>query len=287
MTTIPYAMSWEEPVCVRAEGYDYDHEILVALPRSYHVYPKRRYPVLWSMDGAMVFALTSGVVNLYTVGRRMPEIIVVGVGHRSEDGMLGLGNRTFDFFPPGSVWPDPDLGSRYMRGMGFNFEMALPFLSGDRFLDFLVDELRPSLAEKYRMADDHALWGHSAGGAFVSYALLARPGAFGRLIIGSGTNGLTIALEAEYAKDHDDLAAKVFIGMADGEINNTPLCAQRLVSRTTLLAENLRLRGYPNLDLRTRLYTDRDHFTVMPIIIGDGLQHVYSDLIDRMAKPPW
>ena len=77
------------------------------------------------------------------------------------------------------------------------------------------------------MADDHALWGHSAGGAFASYALLARPGAFGRFIIGSGTNGLTIDLEAEYANDHDDLDAKVFIGMADGEINHAPLCAQR------------------------------------------------------------
>ena len=285
--TIPYAMSWEEPAYARADGYDYDHEILVALPPSYHVSPDRHYPVLWSMDGAMAFAVTSGIVNLYTVGKRIPEIIVVGIGHRSEQGMLGLAHRTFDFFPPGSVWSDPGQGSEYMKAMGFDFEMSLPFLTGDRFLDFLVDQLRTSLGGKYRMADDHTLWGHSAGGGFASYALLARPGAFGRFIIGSGTNGLTIDLEAEYAKNHDDLDAKVFIGMADGEINHTPLCAQRLVSRTTLLAENLRLRGYPSLDLHTRLYTDRDHFTVMPLVIGDGLQHVYGDLIVGLEKPNW
>lgn len=287
MTTIPYAMSWEEPAYARAEGYDCDHEILVALPPSYHVSPGRRYPVLWSMDGAMAFSVTSGVVNLYTVGKRIPEIIVVGIGHRSEQGMLGLANRTFDFFPPGSVWSDPGLGHDFMKEMGFDFEMSRPFLVGDLFLDFLVDQLRPLLSGKYRMADDHALWGHSAGGGFASYALLARPGAFGRFIIGSGTNGLTIDLEAEYANDHDDLDAKVFIGMADGEINHAPLCAQRLISRTTLLAENLRLRGYPSLDLRTRLYTDRDHFTVMPLIIGDGVQHVYADLIEGLEKPNW
>ena len=287
MTTIPYAMSWEEPAYARARGYDCDHEILVALPPSYHVSPGRRYPVLWSMDGAMAFSVTSGVVNLYTVGKRIPEIIVVGIGHRSEQGMLGLANRTFDFFPPGSVWSDPGLGHDFMKEMGFDFEMSRPFLVGDLFLDFLVDQLRPLLSGKYRMADDHALWGHSAGGGFASYALLARPGAFGRFIIGSGTNGLTIDLEAEYANDHDDLDAKVFIGMADGEINHAPLCAQRLISRTTLLAENLRLRGYPSLDLRTRLYTDRDHFTVMPLIIGDGVQHVYADLIEGLEKPNW
>ncbi len=235
----------------------------------------------------MAFAVTSGIVNLYTVGKRIPEIIVVGVGHRSETGMLGFANRTFDLFPPGSVWSDPGLARDHMKGMGFDFDMALPFMKGDLFLDFLVDQLRLSLGEKYRMADDHALWGHSAGGGFASYALLARPGAFGRFIIGSGTNGLTIDLEAEYAKDHDDLPARVFIGMADGELNHTALSAQRLVSRTTLLAENLRLRGYPGLDLHTRLYTDRDHFTVMPLVIGDGLQHVYADLIEGLEKPNW
>lgn len=285
--TIPYAMSWEKPAYARAEGYDHDHEILVALPPSYHASPERSYPVLWSMDGAMAFAVTAGIVNLYTVGKRIPEIIVVGVGHRSEDGMLGLANRTFDLFPPGSVWSDPGLARDHMNGMGFDFDMALPFMKGDLFLDFLVGQLRPSLGEKYRMADDHTLWGHSAGGGFASYALLARPGAFGRVIIGSGTNGLTIDLEAEYAKDHDDLVARVFIGMADGELNHAALSAQRLVSRTTLLAENLRLREYPGLDLYTRLYTDRDHFTVMPLVIGDGLQHVYADLIEGLAKPNW
>ncbi len=285
--TIPYAMSWEEPAYARAEGYDHDHEILVALPPSYHVSPDQSYPVLWSMDGAMAFAVTAGIVNLYTVGKRIPEIIVVGVGHSSETGMLGLANRTFDLFPPGSVWSDPGLARDHMKGMGFDFDMAAPFMKGDLFLDFLVDQLRRSLGEKYRMADDHTLWGHSAGGGFASYALLARPGAFGRFIIGSGTNGLTIDLEAEYAKDHDDLEARVFIGMADGELNHTALSAQRLVSRTTLLAENLRLREYPGLDLYTRLYTDRDHFTVMPLVIGDGLQHVYADLIEGLEKPNW
>ena len=284
---VPYAMSWEEPAYIRAEGYDYDHEILVALPPSYHVSPDRSYPVVWSMDGAMAFAATAGIANLYIVGRRIPEIIVVGVGHRSEHGALGLANRTFDLFPPDSVWADPGLGTEYMKAMGFNFDNSRPFLTGDLFLDFLVERLRSSLGERYRMADDHTLWGHSAGGGFASWAMLARPGAFGRFIIGSGTNGLTIDLEAEYAKHHDDLEARVFIGMADGEINHAPLCAQRVVGRTMLLAENLRLRGYPSLDLRTRFYADRDHYTVMPPIIGDGLQHVYADLIEDLPTPLW
>lgn len=48
--TVPYAMFWEEPAYARADGYDHDHEILVALPPSYHVSPGRRHPVLWSPE---------------------------------------------------------------------------------------------------------------------------------------------------------------------------------------------------------------------------------------------
>lgn len=285
---VPYAMSWEEPISIRAAGYDYDHEVLVALPPSYHVSPDRSYPMLWSMDGAMAFSMTAGIVNLYALGARIPEIIVVGVGHPSEEGMAGLGKRTFDLFPPGSVVAEEGPAADYTREvLGLDFSTMEPLLKGDRFLDFLVDQLRPLLAGQYRMADDHTLWGHSAGGAFAGYALLARPGAFNRFVIGSGTNGMTIDLEAAYAADHDDLDARVFIGMADGEINNPGLSAQRLVSRTSLLAEKLRLRRYPSLDLRTRLYTDRDHFTVMPLIIADGLQHAYADLIADLPQLPW
>jgi len=58
------------------------------------------------------------------------------------------------------------------------------------------------------MANEHTLWGHSAGGAFTGYALFANPGGFNRYIIGSGTNALTIEMEQAYAEKHDDLDAK-------------------------------------------------------------------------------
>ena len=40
-STVPYAMASEPPLSFRAEGYDYDHEVLVTLPRSYSVAPSR------------------------------------------------------------------------------------------------------------------------------------------------------------------------------------------------------------------------------------------------------
>ena len=286
-STAPYAMSLESPMKVRAEGYDYDHEILVALPASYSVSPERSYPVLWAMDGAMLFGLTTGTVNFLAMGNRIPEVIVIGVGHPSEEGVAGLGKRTFDLFPPGSGISDEGPAENYMKSLGFDFEQVQPLLKGDKFLSFLVDQLRPMLAEKYRFADDHAYFGHSAGGAFASYALLARPDAFDRMILGSGVNTLSLELEKQHAEKHDDLDVRLFIGAGDLEANNLGMSAQRIVSRTMLFAENLLLRQYPSLALRTKVYTDRDHFTVLPLILMDGLQHIYADEAAELPKMPW
>jgi predicted alpha/beta superfamily hydrolase len=240
------------------------------------------------MDGALLFDLTVGIVSLFAVGARLPEMIVVGVGHPSSEGMAGLAKRTIDLFPPGSTLADDGPAADYARGkMGMDQAAVFAGVKGDRFLDFLIDHARPELGRKYRMEDDHVLFGHSAGGAFAGYALFARPGGFSRYIIGSGTNGLTLELEARYAAQHDDLKASVFVGAADLEANNAALSAQRIVSRTVLLAENLRLRGYPSLRLKTRLYTDRDHFTVVPLITGDGLETVFADEAARLPKLPW
>ncbi len=287
-----YAMSQLPAMRFRAEGYDYDHEVLVALPATYGALPDRRYPVLWVMDGALLFDLTVGMVSLYVAGNRIPELIVVGVGHPREEGLAGLGKRTIDLFAPDTpLWapgPARDYMRKQMAELGVNEEVN-PFADakGDKFLAFLIDQLRPTLAEKYRMANDHTLVGHSAGGAFTGYAMFEHPGGFDRYIVGSGTNSLTLGMEAAYAAEHDDLQARVFIGAGDLEANNLSMSAQRIVSRTVLFAENLLLRQYPSLTLETRLYRDRDHFDVLPLIVGDGLKSVFANETAKLQPMPY
>ena len=275
---VPYSMASEPPLSFRAAGYDYDHEVLVTLPRSHAVSPDRSYPVLWAMDGAMMHMLVAGIVNIYTLGARLPEMIVVSVGHSSDQGMAGLVKREFDLHPAGSMFGDDELSERTITaGSGSAITELSPQFKGDKFLDFLVDQLRPALTHRYRMNDDHALMGHSSGGYFTGYALFARPGDFSRYLIGSGTHPHTLELEAQYAKSHGDLSARVFLAAGANEVNNFDMSASRIVSRTVFLAENLRMRKYPSLALRTQLYTDRDHFTVMPPMFADGLQFLYAD----------
>ena len=149
---VPYAMASEPPLSFRAEGYDYDHEVLVTLPASHSVSPDRSYPVLWAMDGALMHALIAGIVNVYTVGRRMPETIVVSVGHASAQGMAGLFKREYDLHPPGSLIGDDDLSERTLTaGNGSAVLELSAHFKGDKFLAFLIDQLRPVLTQRYRM----------------------------------------------------------------------------------------------------------------------------------------
>ncbi len=41
------------------------------------------------------------------------------------------------------------------------------------------------------------------------------------------------------------------------------------------------------LELTTRIYRDRDHYTVVPLILGDGLQAVFADEAKLLPPPAW
>ena len=92
-------------------------------------------------------------------------------------------------------------------------------------------------------------------------------------------------LEEEYAASHEDLPARVFVGAGSGELN-LGMSAARIVSRTTTLVENLRMRQYPSLVLKSQLYTDRDHFNVIPPLFADGLEHLYADEVEKLTQLP-
>lgn len=65
---------------MRAEGFDWDHEIQIALPASYYQ-SKKAYPVLWITDGLYTFETAVSIANAWDK-YDLPEMIVVGVGAR-------------------------------------------------------------------------------------------------------------------------------------------------------------------------------------------------------------
>ena len=277
---------------MRAQGFDYDHEIQVALPPSYDTDPDATYPVLWLTDGREYLSATATLVRQYAMARLIPELIVVSVGPPSDlnDVVEIQRRRTFDFSPKEDVLYD-GLGGQKMRQMMAAMGDAVPTMPGGGapgFLDFLVDEVRPALAADYRMdPDDQALFGHSGGGMFVGYALFARPGSFSKFICGSPSlntgNYAIFDMEEAYAAAHDDFDAQIFFGAGELEIDNPMTAMWSLVGSLIRMSETLRLRGYPSLKITTRIFEGEDHLTVIWPLLSAAVRALWAD----KAPPPF
>ena len=258
----------------------WSYEIDIALPESYRRSKDRKYPVLWVTDGPQMFNLAVGITGGLAVGEQAPEVIVVAVGCPVEDGALDwIRRRNIEFVPPGAeyYWDGPQ-GDMFKRLLGGRKQ---PKGQADDFLAFLIDIVRPALAADYRMAEDHALFGHSGGGLFTCYALFARPDGFSRYIIGSpslnAVDRACFKLEQSYAATHKDLPASVFFGAGEKEVSDPGLAAWGILSSEALMAETLKLRQYPSLKLATRIFPGKDHLTVIPDILGEGIRTVWAD----------
>jgi predicted alpha/beta superfamily hydrolase len=276
-------MSIEPAVMMAAPGFDWDYEVQVALPASYGALPGKDYPVLWLTDGPFILHLAVGLLNMLVVGGQAPEMIVVSVGCPSELGATETGlRRSIDFTPPGKSLLFDGPGSDYFRQLGVP-EQDGPPQKADELLAFLIDDLRPKLAQAYRMRDDHGLIGHSGGGMFVNYAVFARPGAFRRYIIGSPSSNAVdraaFRLEADYAAANADLEADIFFGAGELEINKLSLAAWGIISAPVLMAETLILRQYPSLNVTMRIFPGKNHSSVFPDIIAEGIRAVWADAL--------
>jgi predicted alpha/beta superfamily hydrolase len=258
---------------LRAPGYEWEHEIRVALPASY-AHTDKTYPTLWLTDNRLEAALP--LLEGF-------DVILVSVGAEPVSPVEFQRRRSFDFSPhedisfdgPGAVWLEAN------SPPGFVF----PGGGAGRFLDFLVDDVRPALAAEYRMdPDDHGIVGESGGGTFVAFALFARPGAFLRFICGSpalyNSHSAIFDLEERYAAEHDDLPAHVFFAAGEAEITQPLINAVGCVSSMVKMAETLSFRGYPSLDLRVRILRDETHGLLQPLLRW-GIPAVWAD------DPPW
>jgi len=123
--------------------------ISIYLPDDY-MYSESKYPVLYLLDGGTHLQHASGAADFLSMQGHIPDIIVVAVHNIDR-------NRDFS---PVHVDNVPTSGG------------------AKKFLGFLSNELVPYLDENYRTAGFNILLGHSFGGTFIGYTLLAKPKLF-------------------------------------------------------------------------------------------------------------
>ncbi len=138
---------------------DEDRRLLIHLPDGYAREPARRYPVLYVLDGGRQDLHTDAAARVMARIGVMPEIIVVGLRN-------GRDTRWRDYTPP---YPPEEADAKDAR---------LRLRQADRFLQFMESEVIPYVEGKYRGQAPRMIAGHSLGGLFVLYSLVARPSLF-------------------------------------------------------------------------------------------------------------
>lgn len=142
---------------------DKKRKIWIYLPEGYES-GNRQYPVLYMHDGQNLFDEKTAFAGEWKVDEALDrmyrengfELIVVAVDHGNAD-------RISEYTP----WPNPEYGGG----------------EGDKYVDFLVNTLKPYVDENYRTlpeAENTGIMGSSLGGLVSFYALLKYPGTFGK-----------------------------------------------------------------------------------------------------------
>jgi predicted alpha/beta superfamily hydrolase len=274
-----------QPFSVESEAFPYPHQVTVALPASYSVQPERAFPVLWVLDAPLVMRAVVGLLDVLVLGNLAPEMIVIGIGSPTEEGLAGVGRRVVDFSPPGQGYAPPGLAGERWSALAPIPEFPH---KAEAFLSLLVDELRPRLAAQYRFSGEHALFGHSAGGMFAAYSLFTRPDAFQKMIIGSpyleGVAGAVFNAEAKFAETHDDLDAEVFLAVGEKEAEEYFVAISGNLESTARLSRTLTARHYPSLVLSTRFFAGKDHYTVLPDVIISGISFLWREEIAKLPS---
>ncbi len=236
-------------------------------------------PVIYLTDANTVFGIAAQALRFLQNADGVPPALLVGVGYQ----LGGARRRRSDYggLRTRDLTPSFDAGfhARLMaerQGEPLADDIA-PAGGADAFLDFLVDELRPFIAERYLTdPQDQTLVGSSLGGLFNLHALFTRPGAFQRHVANSPAlwwdKGRLFDTEAALAARSAALPARLFLSVGSLETG----APWDMVEGVRRLAERLDARAHEGFAFDHHVFEDETHTSVIPAALSRGLRRVFA-----------
>lgn len=219
-----------------------DRYFYVYTPVGYNT-SQDKYPVLYVLDGDASFFFSLAIANFLSNNGRIPKTIVIGIPNI---------NRMRDF--------TPSVNEQTPHSGG-----------GDKFLEFLEDELIPYIDQHYRTHPFRTLYGHSLCGMFSIYTLFTKPNMF----------KAHIAVSPYLIYDDEYVIKQVESGLKEQQffdnylfitVGNEPAYFNSLDKMSKLLKNNTK-------QLQWIYYKkeNEDHGSVPLKSLYDGLIFIYSD----------
>ncbi|MEO1518903.1 MAG: alpha/beta hydrolase-fold protein [Bacteroidota bacterium] len=235
------------------------YQIKISYPKSYATDGEKRYPVLYVMDAETNFGGVSYIVQRLIKDKLIPEILVVGVAYNTD-------YKNFYRLRSRDLTPVEDKNLR----MG-NHDVD-PTGGAPEFSNFLEFELFPFIDKELRtVKGDRAIYGHSYGGLFGSYALLDKSQLFRRYLLLGPSLWYKDKLLVKQVPSKD-LAFKetTRLYMGSGELD------LRINDYQEEFVAFLRKKGIQNLKIKSEVIDNETHRTIFGVGFTNGLRFIYE-----------
>lgn len=237
----PVGIRNSEAFALRSKAVGEEYEIRVQLPRGYDGDGSKTWPALYLTDADECFGMVSDLLYMLQA-EGVPGVILVGIAYGADFFDPERNHRMRDYMPESGAFP-----GQPAEGGG-----------GASFADFILDEVAPRVEASYRADPERRFYaGTSAGGVLGLYLMLKRPGNFAGYLISSPAlwwaDRASFRHEKDYADANRDLAAKVYMAIGDREEDEPFVEPYRAIRNVEEMAAALRSRGYPSLELVTRI----------------------------------
>lgn len=219
----------------------------VRLPSGYAA--GASYPVVYVLDGEWAFDLVASYVDYHVREGLFPPVIVTAVRNV---------NRNRDYVA------EPDRHFPYTGGAA-------------AFVDFVAEEWRGLIADRYGSDGPNVLLGHSFGGTFTLYALFTRAALFDAYIALSASTWVSerflFDAAERYFSDHPRAAGSAnrrFVYMAVGENDGGPT-----VPDGKALAAVFEARAPKALEWYFEIHPRTEHFLNFTAGLHAGFQRLF------------
>lgn len=211
-------------------------------------------PAILFLDGDDQFEAAFSAYRAARAAGEVPPLILAGVGYGAS--YTKPANKRLRDYTPTAMATEPESGQ------------------ADAFLSFLTDTLWPELARQHRVRDDvRGLAGHSLGSLLAVHALFRRHPFFQRILASSPSlwwdNRAEVCAAQNLQRTGLALPARLFLSVGTAD---TP----SMLGDLEILEDQLAALPFPQLEVISRRFPDRDHYNVLPDAFRAGLTALYS-----------
>lgn len=250
--------------------------------------PQDGYGVLYFTDANNAFPVAVSLSKM--VERLTGPIVLVGIGYPTEDRAEITRLRTFDLTPETPAEDILKFQAARRAAAGRDVAARVPMQAAveiktggnEAFFEFIQNELKPLIAKRVTINPaQQAFFGHSYGGLFALYGVLAHPEAFQTYIVASPSLWVNPRRMSELEKELADKAPQlkhkprvlVTLGGEEAGVLAKENPAPSKESGAAQLTKRLQALG---LDATYQEFSGENHGSVIPFALMSGIRHAFE-----------